>query len=486
MEAPLTYRSHTHLRDPELRQIDLEYQIMKTCETSEKQHQSSIQMIEAIQANSETMLKTASSNERHMGNLERGVVKLREVTADGFKRCERLLGNISEGIRKQIALLESINEILASPLETRTRELRENAERSIQEMLTCEGRDRDEYRSDAISLIELVIADPVGKLDYLAWFNYGWLLQYEVGSCEQAEEAFFQSRRLAKSDPEFRLIAIRFYANCLYHMGKYQEAYDAFREVETHDLFNDYRAAYEYARYCARLEFTDLATQSLERAIELFTLFGDLMWCESDFLEGDMDLQAIYDRAVDTIENRALGCKQAAQKAQSVIHTLADAVAPLASNWPHVTPPYFEIAMPTHRLSLATYEDEVDRYAIEVKQYLKDSLEYCGKVVVRLQWHEKDLAKQRNPIEGAGGKLGEAFESHFVLGLILTILLIAVLPLVFIFWLAASAGQSKERELIPKLSSMAKASQSELRIALKELDEFESRQKLEYPALTAE
>ena len=65
--------------------------------------------------------------------------------------------------------------------------------------MKASGRDQEEWYKDAARLLRDVLDNPIGRGNYVAWFQTGWLKWKFQRNLAEAEEAFYQAARLSAS-----------------------------------------------------------------------------------------------------------------------------------------------------------------------------------------------------------------------------------------------------------------------------------------------
>jgi tetratricopeptide (TPR) repeat protein len=194
------------------------------------------------------------------------------------------LTTLSQQLLAQQMVLQDIAGMLQNPRETAVLELRRRAELDLQNGRTSLGTRRDEWYDDALAIFQQIVEDPVGRHDYVAWFEVGWLLWKHHRAVPQAEEAFSRSVRLSVPEPNaYTVEGIRHFAYMRYLQGNHEGAWEAIEEGV--GLSRDHLTLYDAARYAAISRRERQAVQLLEEAVWLQPLSIISVTAEPDFKE---------------------------------------------------------------------------------------------------------------------------------------------------------------------------------------------------------
>lgn len=234
------------------------------------------------------------------GALAEGMSRLRETIGDGFENIEasldgltdalerglqmvvEVLGGISEQIRQQQRTLETVVELLRQPYGTQAQELLREASKWLEQGTRRSGRDRDEDWKDAMGLLQEVVSNRIGKQDYLAWFQIGWLQWKHKNDFHAAEESFYQAQRLsASSQPEFHVKSLRHQAYMQDFQGNFEDAYQAIGKAR--QVSQDHETLYDAARYSAKTNRKEESLRLLDQCIELHPTTIHIMFSEANF-----------------------------------------------------------------------------------------------------------------------------------------------------------------------------------------------------------
>lgn len=191
---------------------------------------------------------------------------------------------IAERMLSQQKTLREIADIIRSPYETKALELLQEAENALRNGMQSTGRDQVEEFKDAERLLGLIIKNPIGSRNYVAWFQIGWINWKYKNNYLEAEEAFYQSARLSGSAGDlYNVYSQRHRAYMQYLQGRPADAYETVQKA-LNILPNDYDINYDAARYAAKTKREEQALQFLEKCIELHPTTINTMFAEDDFL----------------------------------------------------------------------------------------------------------------------------------------------------------------------------------------------------------
>ena len=298
------------MRPQSLRRIELEYAQELTAHNSELIKRSLRELTSlqaaAAEANIRAMGEIASRQDQsntHLAGIEDSLCALNdEVTLirsgiddvnlnlheiegsvrAGFQVVEDLLDRIVQRLTEHSQQLAEIGEILRRPYETQARELREQAQKWLQAGLNTTGDDRRDNWSDALSLFETILQNPVGKQDYVVWFQIGYLRWQHLKDVASAEAALNTARRLSAPQPDlYHLKSLRHLAYMQYLQGNFEKAYDSIGPAVA--FSRDHETLYDSARYAAKTNRRAEALQRLDECINLEPPTIDLMFAEEDF-----------------------------------------------------------------------------------------------------------------------------------------------------------------------------------------------------------
>jgi tetratricopeptide (TPR) repeat protein len=218
-------------------------------------------------------------------DVEHAVYHLAYVTEAGFERLAAIQLNGQE-------ILERISRTLRDGYESDSLELRRKSDKCLRHGMTCEPGDPDRagHYEDAYVLLNLCVQNPIGKLDYSAWFTIGWLSWRHRNDLAEAEHAFNEARRLSKpSGDALYLLSVRHLAHMQYLQGKPNEARRTSTALRSID---DADGLYDAARFAACSGDGEWLTL-LRRSILLQPLKIRMMHDEADFASVGDDLREL-------------------------------------------------------------------------------------------------------------------------------------------------------------------------------------------------
>lgn len=200
-----------------------------------------------------------------------------EVLQEGFEE-------IAARLLEQQRVLQQISDILRRPYKAKALELLNEADRALKTGAKASGRDQEEWYKDAARLLQDVLDNPIGRSNYVAWFQTGWLKWKFQRNLAEAEEAFYQAARLSASNADL------YHAKSLHHLAEMQ--YLEGRPAEAYDTINrafrvtpeDHDTMYDAARYAAKTGREREALELLDKCIELQPHTTIVMFSEEDFV----------------------------------------------------------------------------------------------------------------------------------------------------------------------------------------------------------
>ena len=326
MPAPLHFILKQSGKSSDLRRLDAEYHLQLAAENSTQLARANTQLLE-VQARdaisslrlrentsqaheyTNTLLSTlGGSMSEHFDDMSQGVAAI----VEGLESIEECLGSAINGLAEDLSdrletisgqlsgismslsdltkiqweartALMTISQSLSTPYETSSRELRRQASRWIElgNRRTDEAKRMEDWK-DALRLLEAATDNPIGRQDYAAWNDIGWLRWKYQSDLELAKQAFIRAERLsAASLDEFHPRILENLARMYYLQGDYCGAFKVIREN-----LSDRRTAhllYDAARYAALNSETEQALGWLEQSIGLNPMLYVAMLSEPDF-----------------------------------------------------------------------------------------------------------------------------------------------------------------------------------------------------------
>lgn len=205
----------------------------------------------------------------------------------GFATVANLLAQITANQKQQIASLNGISEILSKPYETQQKELYRRADALLTHALRHPDRNQASNLDDSLALFNQVIANPVGKHDYLAWFHIGWLNWRFTGDLPKATSAFSHAQRSSAvvGEPDFYVKSLRHLAHVQMLLRDHLGACNTIEEAIRVETRGDTDAAifYESALYSALQGDIARARSRLRPALQLDPVLFDRLLTDADF-----------------------------------------------------------------------------------------------------------------------------------------------------------------------------------------------------------
>ena len=144
--------------------------------------------------------------------------------------------------------------------------------------------ERLENWKDALRLFSAVLENDIGRQNYVAWFNIGFLRWKHLNDPSAAEQAFFNAQR--NSAPErdlWHTKSLRHMAEMQYPQGHFENAYaTAHRALAVQ---REYETLFNRARYSAKGQRKEEMVKLLDECIELRPVTIVTMFGEEDFKE---------------------------------------------------------------------------------------------------------------------------------------------------------------------------------------------------------
>lgn len=196
--------------------------------------------------------------------------QLNATLIDGFNL---VIGELQRSTEIQIEsarLLGEVRELLASPTEVHLKELTDRADAQFDRCVGLHNENRSDNLRDCLQLYRAVVANPLGALDYLVWFQIGWIELEIQGNPSEAVVAFNNAQRLseARGDSHFRSKALRSLAQALLQQGDHEKALSHIKSaIALIPVPAD--AHHEAAQCCMRKDDHEQACWHIEQAIAL-------------------------------------------------------------------------------------------------------------------------------------------------------------------------------------------------------------------------
>ena len=322
-DAPITQQIALSGRSPELRAINQEYQLELVAKT-EKEIAGRLASMERNQlavaaANMRAMGEIARRQdegnriladtawdiseilaeaerinenlEKIDGTLERGFAQVDATLARGFDAVASGLHAVVAALVENQRTLSAISTALSTPYDTKAKELLAEGQRWLEAGAKCDerrvedsfaAREAQDNWKDALRLFGSVTANEVGRQNYVAWFNIGWLRWKLENDLPAAEEAFYHAQRYsAPSRDLWHTKALRHMAEMQYLQGKHEDSWHTAQRAAA--VRREYETLYSAARYAAKTGRAEDLKRLLDECIELRPLTIETMFSEEDF-----------------------------------------------------------------------------------------------------------------------------------------------------------------------------------------------------------
>lgn len=253
-----------------------------------------------------------------------------ETLEEGFAEINENLETLILLNEKIVGLLRSAISILENPHRTECAEFMREGMKWLRQGFKSRGAYRTKYICDAKRFFKLVIEDPIGRQNYLAWFALGWIAMYEDNDVETSVIAFDESCRLSIDSRAFRIFSLRHLAHALSLVKRFDEALDIYDRVpeDTQTLY--LACVLEKARFLALAEGPVVAKAFICSAIDHSPVVADVMWLQPDLIRCGVNLYDIVHERVCLVSNtldeleRCLGSTHSLIEAFSVLHLVPD------------------------------------------------------------------------------------------------------------------------------------------------------------------
>jgi len=252
-----------------------------------------------------------------LGQVGRGVAELNATAQDALGALlgmhgmlDEWLSTLSEQLSRQQATMTQIAEDLRKPLQTEVLEMRKHADHALTSGMRAQGDEAREWYGDALELLGQAVENPVGKQDYVAWFQIGWIRWKLERNHKTAEQAFGRAARLSKpaGDPYY-VESLRHLAHARYLQTDLAGALDAILQAEEADPSP--QVLYDGARYRAVNGSAADAALVMERALRAHPPLVIPIIGEPDFGGMLSDVQAVIARLTEEARANASECLDA-------------------------------------------------------------------------------------------------------------------------------------------------------------------------------
>lgn len=304
MSLPTSRLLHSQLTPRRLRVIEAEYHLELAARNTGEIVAQQAELLGLQAQAAEMNLRAAGELARRQdetnellgagfSEIAEGINQLTEVMGEGFSQLSATLSSglqtvaaelqtISKQLWQQHQTLNQVVELLRQPYGTQAKELLREANKWLEQGTRRSGRDRDEDWKDAMGLLQEVIGNRIGKQDYLAWFQIGWLHWKHNDNFAGAEEAFYQAQRLsAASQPAFHVKSLRHQSYMQDLQGRSEDAYQTIGRAR--QVSEDHATLYDAARYAAKTGRKEESLQLIGRCIDLQPTTIVTIFSEADF-----------------------------------------------------------------------------------------------------------------------------------------------------------------------------------------------------------
>ncbi len=153
------------------------------------------------------MAQSLGSIQSEMSHLNQSTSTLIGLVEMQSAVIERGLERMAHQLFRQTKVLDDIACLLHNPYEAQVQELLRTADAALQSGASSTGRDREEDFNDARKLLQVVVDNPIGSRNFVAWFQIGWLQWKDSGNFPAAEESMRSAVRL-RSRARRRLVCV--------------------------------------------------------------------------------------------------------------------------------------------------------------------------------------------------------------------------------------------------------------------------------------
>lgn len=216
------------------------------------------------------------------GTLQRGFSEVQGILHHGFSTVAGFLAHGVTMLQQQQETLAEISVTLSRPYDTKVQELLREGQKWLAMGAKCSGLEREENWKDALRLFGAVLDNDIGRQNYVAWFNIGYLRWKLLGNPAEAEKAFFNAQRYSAPDLNlWHTKSLRHMAQMQYLLSKLEDAYaTAHRALAVQ---RDFETLYDTARYASKTGRSDEMLSLLDECIELQPNTIVTMFSEEDF-----------------------------------------------------------------------------------------------------------------------------------------------------------------------------------------------------------
>lgn len=238
---------------------------------------------------SDSLESIADSAHRIVGQLDQiddtlqsGFSEIQGTLQHGFATVAGFLARAVTTLQQQQKTLSEISATLSRPYDTKAQELLREGQKWLVMGAKCSGVEREEDWKDALRLFGAVLENDIGRQNYVAWFNIGYLRWKHLGDPAEAEKAFFNAQRYSAPDLNlWHTKSLRHMAQMQYLLGKLEDAYaTAHRALAVQ---REFETLYDTARYASKTGRSGEMLALLDECIELQPNTIVTMFSEEDF-----------------------------------------------------------------------------------------------------------------------------------------------------------------------------------------------------------
>jgi tetratricopeptide (TPR) repeat protein len=252
-------------------------------EITQRQHTTN-ELLGGLTGNIGSLIGLAEQMHGQLQSIEACIETVNDTLERGFASVARILERAVSVLMQQQTTLARIADTLSRPYDAQAQELLREGQKWLEHGAQTEGREQQENWKDALRLFHRVIENEVGKQNYVAWFNIGYLRWKYQNELPEAEEAFFQAQRLgAPTRDLWHTKSLRHMAAMQNEQGKNETAYNTIKRALS--VSREYASLFDAARYAWKSAQRDEAIQLLDECIEARPETIITMFAEDDFRE---------------------------------------------------------------------------------------------------------------------------------------------------------------------------------------------------------
>ncbi|MGC4042707.1 MAG: hypothetical protein QM758_02765 [Armatimonas sp.] len=323
---------------------------------------------------------------------------LSQLPATERERLTTLLG-APEG--KQLLSEKPAEELLAvaielsefhadavSGLDGELKELAGHARDAVRNAARHAGRERQDDLKDAHNLLTAALKNPLAARNPALWFEMGWTL-WQLGQIAEAEDAFYQSVRLASGGNErFVRHALRHLALLQAAQGKGEDAYLSAQRYLSADG-RDPQLFLEGARYAALAGQLNEAGKLVGKALEADPTYIGALFAEPDLAPlGEARIQALEQitrNARAETQHQAMRWQRAVDQLHIIEELLGRKIPLPAELIPQGNIPLQELSLFAAQRMAWRNSQQADLILDEGRNVLQDAIKAVGEEEERLR-----------------------------------------------------------------------------------------------------